>query len=121
MENKELNFKMVEATGVLCNACPYRKASAPGYLGGHGVQEYEQPIRQDILLPCHKTYGQKERPYCTGLAAVRVNSCKAARMPGVIADSERKVIGNKELRAKCFNWPHEFVGHHTKQKGGEGE
>jgi len=61
-------------SGKACVDCPYKLTSAKGWLGGNDLKIYAEAINFDILLPCHRQMNKKVRRYCSGLAAVRVNT-----------------------------------------------
>lgn len=37
----------------MCEKCPFRPDSAPGYLGRSTPEEFVECIRQEALMPCH--------------------------------------------------------------------
>jgi len=109
---------MKKCTGKVCSECPYRKDSIAGYFGPYEIEEYSEPLSWDIEVPCHMTAGkmdERERPLCSGLAAVRVNSFKMARdESSALRESELVMKGKKEERDKCFGFRNEFEKHHKK-------
>lgn len=61
-----------------CVECPFRRDSAPGYLGGYTPEMYLEAVRSPASLACHKSAGFHEgkiesQRVCTGLAAFRAN------------------------------------------------
>ena len=110
---------IIECTGVVCDECPYRKKSTPGWLGPYDVTEYVDPIGNETLVPCHKTFGLDRRPLCSGLVATRLNSHKLMIDP-VNRSSQNKMRTNDAERAKVFSFKHEFIEHHSNQTSHEG-
>ena len=44
---------MQQACEKMCDQCPWRKNSAPGWLGAANPEDFIQAIRQEGKLPCH--------------------------------------------------------------------
>ncbi len=98
-----------------CKECPFRKTSAPGWLGG-GVEglapNYMQMALSDANTPCHMSPGffaddaSRMRP-CAGLAAFRANVIKQPR--GGSALTAVLAVGK---RSDVFATPGEFMDHH---------
>lgn len=106
-----------------CVECPFRRDSAPGYLGGYSPNMYMDVVLSPASLACHKSEGfhegeiEKQR-HCTGLAAFRANLGWIASVDvgGVlvptIAHASTKIVGaDQEV---YFGTATEFIEHHTK-------
>ena len=108
-------------TPVPCTECPWRRESAPSFLGPHSPQEWRDLAHSEAPIACHQTItpdehgeGDWEDPrirQCRGAAIYRRNVVKtprnpsdAARLPGVNPD-----------RAHVFASSAEFLAHHEKQ------
>ena len=96
-----------------CAECPWRRQSAPGWLGSNTATGFLQLSDAGVHLPCDLTVDyEKENwrdeadvsPQCAGHAIFLANRCKLPRNP------EQKVLpADRDL---VFSWPHEFVAHH---------
>lgn len=100
-----------EATKVACNECPWRRESAPGWLGPMDADEWVALVHSEEAIACHITIeeeGDWTTPgirQCAGAATYRGNVCKRPRDPEVAllpAD-----------RDKVFATPGQFLEHHT--------
>lgn len=100
-----------------CGACPWRRASAPGWLGNSTPLEFVQQAEAGIKMPCHLTidYGQDDwreeqvpaAPHCAGHAIYLANRCKG----------ERPLRGQVQAdRVAVFARPQEFLDHHCHGK-----
>jgi hypothetical protein len=97
-----------------CNACPWRKDSAPGWLGASTPVEFLQQSEAETQMPCH-LHVDYERddwedqaitaPQCAGRAIHFANRCKRPKNPSLITlpANYQDVFGN----------PQDFVAHHT--------
>lgn len=73
-----------------CEACPFRKESAPGWTGNATPEEFLDTTMCDRTMPCHLTVDY-ENPYweddldlsqqCAGAAIFFTNICKLSRDP----------------------------------------
>jgi len=102
-----------------CNQCPWRRNSAPGYLGASNPGEFLQTSDNQVRMPCHLHVDyeredwkdQAERaPQCAGRATFQANRCQLPD-PGLLRLP--KDVEN------VFQWPHEFVEHHARMAKGE--
>ncbi|HUR09638.1 MAG TPA: hypothetical protein VM347_44370 [Nonomuraea sp.] len=60
-----------------CADCPFRKASAKGWLGGHPLDAYAQPPGVGMPTSCHRTDRGADNPrtgFCAGSLAMIANS-----------------------------------------------
>lgn len=105
---------MKPCTSKICDECPYRKNSSPGFFGGNPIDIYADAILYDIRIPCHKTVNLKEARFCAGLAATRVRSFKAAREDEVIIASENVFydMEKSDRPDNVFQWHSDFVSYH---------
>lgn len=99
-----------------CKQCPYRKTSAPGYLGesSHDPQRFLQQLDLPTSHPCHNTVDWDEEDYnkakvCIGALQFMNNSAKLSRNPE-LKTLQSSLGKNDEL----FNWSSEFIKHHSK-------
>ena len=101
-----------------CKQCPYRKDSAPGYLGeASGKPEvFLKQLELDNVHPCHIMVDWEngtvedyvKAPVCTGALQFMNNSCKLHQNQ-VIQDQQRGAGKNDEV----ISFPHNFTKHHT--------
>jgi hypothetical protein len=99
-----------------CPKCPFRKDSAPGWLGGHSPRDLLDVVLRDGAWPCHQTHegmsfeAARKHPtvqHCGGAAAFASNICKVSRDTEVAA--HQRVVGR---RADVFGLPQGFLAHH---------
>lgn len=100
-----------------CPKCPFRKTSAPGWLGSHNPQELVGVVLRDGAWPCHQTHNgmsfeaARQHPrvqHCGGAAAFAANICKVSRDSEVAAHQRR--VGK---RTEVFGLPQDFIDHHS--------
>jgi len=114
-----------------CKECPFRKESAPGYLGtlSHQPEEFLKPMEYHIM-PCHMAidYDDDEgktdltkaaiNSPCIGALQFMNNSCKfprGAREPGIYQTH----LENAGTNPNVFKWSNDFIQHHkSKQQNG---
>ena len=99
-----------------CGACPFRRASAPGWLGANSPQDFIVAISTEQPLPCHSSIDYEDEDWqeqwlagetgkiCAGSLILAANMCKSPRDPNF----PRK----KPDRALVFSGPAEFISHH---------
>lgn len=103
-----------------CNDCPWRRASAPGWLGPMGPLDWLRAADSDLPIACHQTIvtegdsktGEWDHPdirQCQGAATFRANTFKEPR--------NAEVACGPSDRDSVFASKQEFYEHH----GGEGE
>lgn len=96
-----------------CKACPFRRKSAPGWLGASTPEEFlrEQTLR-DLEMPCHSTVDYEnpwwrdrldQARFCAGALIFFANICKLSRDP-----SRPRLPKSSEV----FASPQEFLEHH---------
>ena len=90
-----------------CKECPWRKASAPGWLGGAlGPDEWREVAHSDTVVPCHMApLDVNGTAQCAGLAVYRANVCKSPRDPTILRLP-------RDNGAKVFETPTQFMDHH---------
>lgn len=106
-----------------CDQCPFRRESAPGWLGGLSADEFKWLADSDTVMPCHKA-SQDEHghggvdyvnpdptlPQCAGRAIYWANQCKRPR------DATIGLLTLPKDTETVFQWPHQFVEHHKDVK-----
>ncbi|VTU42518.1 MULTISPECIES: hypothetical protein [unclassified Variovorax] len=98
-----------------CFECPWRRNSAPGWLGASEPGEFLAQADSGIRMPCHTAGIDYESPnweeqaktsaQCAGHAIFLANRCKLPA-PGAL-----KLPADHEA---VFTRPHEFVAHHAR-------
>jgi len=99
-----------EATVRPCNDCPWRRESAPGWLGPSTSQEWVEMAHGEVPIACHLTITNESWDddgikQCGGAAIYRANVCKKPRNSEII-------VGNPD-REKVFSRSTEFLAHHA--------
>ena len=93
-----------------CGACPFRRTSKPGALGGSTPLRFLGHAHGPSFLPCHQCYdgsqitARFDLRQCAGAAIYRANA-NAMETPGLA-----------RLPADCvivFGTPEEFLAHHA--------
>lgn len=108
-------MSLPEAKHEPCRECPFRRASAAGWLGPYDADEWVQLVHSDEPIACHLTLGVSSPEdddawdrdgvkQCAGAASYRANVCKSPRDPSV-------AIGPAD-RENVFANPMEFKAHH---------
>lgn len=105
----------------LCKECPFRRASAQGYLGECLGDPWEflraHFIEGEVPLPCHMTVDwqhpnaqkrAKTAPMCRGFVTFMRNTCKLPRDPEIAA-LVREVEPDRDTVFASLN---EFLLHH---------
>lgn len=95
-----------------CSECPWRRDSAPGWLGPQTSEEWILTAHSDTPIMCHKTIkesgsydGTKQ---CRGAAIFRANVCKSPRRSDIVTgppDTENVFATNDE-----------FLAHHNQNR-----
>lgn len=100
-----------------CPQCPWRKTSAPGWLGASTPLQFLAQAESEIRMPCHCSVDYdrpdwKERaessPRCAGHATYLRNRCKSPRNAS-LAQFVGQVIADPDT---VFTRPEDFVRHH---------
>lgn len=100
-----------------CKACPFRRSSAAGWLGGATPESFIVQISMDYPLPCHPTISydeprwlekweaQRTGKICAGSLVMAANMCKKPRDPTFPRlPPDRKLVFATHL---------EFIRHHS--------
>lgn len=99
-----------------CNQCPWRRTSAPGWLGASTPEQFLAQAESETRMPCHCTvdYSRADweaqvqaKPRCAGHAAYLRNRCKMPQDPS-LAEFVRSVDRDPEV----FGRPEQFLEHH---------
>ncbi len=99
-----------------CNDCPFRKKAPAGWLGANHPEQFMMAA-QNSGIPCHTTVDyeredweveQDYAPLCAGSVILMKN---ASMMP--YSDAVRAALTEVEKSDEVFNWPFEFVRHHS--------
>ena len=103
-----------------CNDCPFRRASAPGWLGDDSAENFVSNALadySDVPLPCHQAIDYEdpdwmetqyeEAPLCVGAVIFAKNYMKRPRDP-VRAAWQDQVKTSDDV----FRYPYEFLEHH---------
>lgn len=97
------------ATDRPCKGCPWRRRSAPGWLGPFDADEWLAIVHSDEPIACHETIQVSDSwegaLQCAGSAIFRDNVCKSPRDPAVAVGPV-----NKRL---VFASSKEFKEHHS--------
>ncbi len=100
-----------------CAECPWRRASAAGWLGASNPEEFAAVSKSATRMPCHLHVNYEDPeweetvpdvPQCAGRAIFLKNSCTLPRDPELL-EFVRSVEKSKDV----FNWAHEFIAHHN--------
>lgn len=103
-----------------CRECPWRRKSAPGYLGASNPVEFLQASESGQHMPCHMTVNYEDEdwqekyesaPQCAGRAIHFANRCKSTY--------GTKVMNAPRDEETIFTWPQEFIDHHGRGKLGK--
>lgn len=96
-----------------CGDCPFRRKSAPGWLGHNELEDFVIAAVSDVKMPCHLTPGEGAAPdfelhpdasQCAGRGIFLSNMCKSPR--------DKSVLVLPANREDVFSRPQEFVAHH---------
>ncbi len=101
-----------------CPFCPWRRASAEGWLGASTPEAFVQAVLGEAQMPCHTAVdyeradwrAQVERaPLCAGALTFMRNIAKLPRDP-LLASAIKQIEPD---RGAVFARPQEFLDHHT--------
>lgn len=98
-----------------CAECPWRKESAPGWLGGYPPELYADAVQENEVPACHlNDHGpdSAKTAMCAGALSVCANS---AIIPSKTKGGKeaRDIVGQ---RSDTFKWVRDFFAHHTHGK-----
>lgn len=110
-----------------CGACPFRKKSAPGWLGDSTPEDFIATTLDDSLMPCHKTVDYDDPEWrdkmiemdskvqhCAGARIFYKNQCKMTRNVLQLYLEKHGAVKPVEKSADVFLNRAEFLAHHTK-------
>lgn len=98
---------------VACADCPWKRTSAPGWLGASEPGEFLAQADSLPRMPCHLHVNYEAddweakaetAPQCAGLAIFMANRCKLPAADQLKLPADRETV---------FSRPHEFVAHHA--------
>ena len=101
----------------VCKACPFRRASLPGYLGADNVEGFMESTMADHEMPCHLTVDYTDPGWfeklddaqaCAGAAIFFRNICKESRDP-----SRLRLPADRD---EVFSNRAEFMEHHKESR-----
>lgn len=99
-----------------CGECPFRRTSAPGWLGAESPEGFVESIMREAPLPCHTTIDYEKPDWkaqwdarrigrmCAGAAIFTANCAKLPRSPLI-------PVGKCDTTL-VFASPREFIEHH---------
>lgn len=101
-----------------CKECPWKRTSAPGYLGASEPIEFLETSESGQKMPCHMTIDYEDdysiwqdqiatAPECAGRAIHFANRAKLGECVSRMDKDAEKV----------FVQPQEFIDHHTRGQG----
>ena len=112
-----------------CNQCPFRRESAPGWLGPWEANELLRALRflQEPLI-CHKTISEDDwdivtdnHQACAGAAIFQNNSLALSR-DHTTAEYQRELKQIPgQVKESVFQRDSEFLEHHLARTGKEGK
>ncbi len=85
-----------------CGDCPFRRVSAPGWLGEYEPQDLLEYAHGEVKYDCHTKTGSQ----CAGMAIYRGNMCKSPR--------DKSILALPANRSVVFSTPKEFINHHER-------
>lgn len=100
-----------------CDQCPWRRASAPGWLGANTPEGFASAISREVRMPCHTLvdyeregweWRQRKAPLCRGALIMMRNTCKLPLDPEIKA-ALKSVEPDRE---RVFATVQEFIAHH---------
>lgn len=100
-----------------CAECPFRRASAPGWLGADTPEGFLRTSLSECRMPCHTFVDYDDpdwetvaelAPMCAGRAIFLRNLCKIPR-DAEQAEFTKSVKADRET---VFARPNEFLDHH---------
>lgn len=109
---------LVEQHSAPCKQCPWRKDSAPGWLGSSSPLEFLQQSEAELRMPCHLHVDyesedwqtkQASAPQCVGRAVHFKNRFKTPR--------NTELIKADAVYDSVFTNPQDFIDHHSRGLG----
>lgn len=105
---------------IICSQCPFKKDSAPGWLGSSCPEEFIDATLSENDMPCHLGVDYDDEdwldklddvPRCAGSLVFFRNNCKLPRNPELCNAVSKVKVDNT-----VFSFKHEFLEHHGKKK-----
>ena len=103
-----------------CNECPFRRASAPGYLGDASPAEFIEAALSEHHMPCHCSIDYEKEDwiseqypqssFCAGSLIFLRNTCKLPMDPIL---REARVTVEQDSK-NVFGHKGQFLEHHLK-------
>jgi hypothetical protein len=103
-----------------CPQCPWRRASAPGWLGDADPQQFAAATLAEAPMPCHSAIDYEDpdwrtsqlprAPLCAGSLVFLANTCKLPRDP----EHAAAVAAVAPDRDVVFAHVGEFLEHHDR-------
>lgn len=111
----------------LCNECPFSKNSAPGFLPGYNVTDFQNMMQRDIFFPCHMMMPDRDltmeetsrlvkmgqMKMCRGYLESMIKSCVMPRDP--LLARMRNEVKTEGISENSMS-THEFFKHHNQFK-----
>lgn len=97
-----------------CRECPFRKRSAPGYLGGFSAEETIMAADSDVDFVCHMTRGTNKATYrsCAGRLLYAAKTCKVFRNKD-LERAKQKLLESQDDACNLENiLDFDFIQHH---------
>ena len=96
-----------------CAECPFRRRSAPGWLGPWKPNDLLQSL-QYFPFPCHRTIGKPTDDLrgCAGAAIYMNNDMAISRCRDTA--KHQQVLKDSEHSPSVFARRHEFMAHHDR-------
>ncbi|UTC29720.1 hypothetical protein BAJUN_00900 [Bajunvirus bajun] len=100
-----------------CKVCPWRRESAPGWLGSSTPEEFLAQAKMELHMPCHAAIDYEREdwraqaeagPHCAGSLIFLANHCILPRDP-VLAAKRAQVETDRET---VFAHSAQFLAHH---------
>lgn len=103
-----------------CKVCPWRRDSAPGWLGAATPQEFLDQTKAEVHMPCHKQVDYERADwrdqaqagaFCAGALTFLANHCILPRDPE-LAQARRQVSADHGV---VFSHSQQFLDHHSRK------
>ena len=112
--NRDAPNTLPEATVRTCGECPWRRSSAPGWLGPFTAQQWLYLVHGEEPIACHETIVDDDDDWdngtirqCHGAAQYRRNVAKKPLNPEIAVCEHRDT-------SDVFATPSEFLTHHER-------
>ncbi len=109
---------MKHALKTPCRECPFRKKSAPGWLGDDTPENFLATTLADTEMPCHLTINYEKKNALSKKSLEKAEECAGARifyanlckLPRARERCEHKLQADRE---SVFTSPAEFLNRHN--------